>query len=163
MKRLILMRHAEAGWHLNIDDHERPLTSLGIRDAEQVCLWLKENKYIPDEVLSSTSTRTKETFYCLSLECVPNFKKSLYLAEANQMKSTLQTLLSNAVFLLGHNPGINELACDLLDHNEEHRNLVDFPPSTALIIDFEIDQWTELKSNCGKLIDFITPGKFQIN
>ena len=42
MKRLILMRHAEAGWHLNIDDHERPLSSLGIRDAEQVGSWLKE-------------------------------------------------------------------------------------------------------------------------
>jgi phosphohistidine phosphatase len=79
------------------------------------------------------------------------------------MKSTLQTLLSNAVFLLGHNPGINELACDLLDYDDEHRIFEDFPPSTALIIDFEINQWAELNSNCGKLIDFITPGKFQIN
>ena len=36
MKRLILMRHAEAGWHINIDDHERPLTTSGIRDAKKI-------------------------------------------------------------------------------------------------------------------------------
>ena len=45
MKRLILMRHAEAGWHINIDDHERPLTTSGIRDAKKIGLWLKEKKY----------------------------------------------------------------------------------------------------------------------
>jgi len=35
MKRLILMRHAEAGWHINMDDHERPLSASGIRDAKK--------------------------------------------------------------------------------------------------------------------------------
>ena len=30
------MRHAEAGWHINIDDHERPLSTSGIRDAKKI-------------------------------------------------------------------------------------------------------------------------------
>ena len=42
MKRLILMRHAEAGWHINTDDHERPLNANGIRDAKKIGSWLKE-------------------------------------------------------------------------------------------------------------------------
>ena len=45
MKRLILMRHAEAGWHINMDDHERPLSANGIRDAKKIGSWLKEKKY----------------------------------------------------------------------------------------------------------------------
>ena len=105
MKRLILMRHAEAGWHINMDDHERPLSAVGIRDAKRIGLWLKEKEYIPDEVISSTSTRTRETLSCLFLECPQIFEKSLYLADAEQMKSTLQTLLSETVILLAHNPG----------------------------------------------------------
>ena len=54
MKRLILMRHAEAGWHINMEDHERPLSANGIRDAKKIGSWLKEKEYIPDEVISST-------------------------------------------------------------------------------------------------------------
>ena len=47
MKRLILMRHAEAGWHINMDDHERPLSASGIRDAKKIGSWLKEKEHIP--------------------------------------------------------------------------------------------------------------------
>jgi len=157
MKRLILMRHAEAGWHINIDDHERPLSTLGIRDAEKIGLWLKEKKYIPDEVISSTSIRTRETFNGLLLECAPTFEKSLYLADANQIKSILQNLLSNTVILLGHNPGISELAYELIHHNEMHPHFMDFPAGSTLVIDFNVDQWTQIKSDSGKFADFITP------
>ena len=94
MKRLILMRHAEAGWHINTDDHERPLSASGIRDAKKIGSWLKEKAYMPDEVISSTSVRTRETLSYLLLECPQIFERSLYLADADQMKSTLQTLLS---------------------------------------------------------------------
>ena len=157
MKRLILMRHAEAGWHINIDDHERPLSNSGIQDAKKIGLWLKEKKYIPDEVISSTSTRTRETFSGLLLECVPTFKKSLYLADANHMKSMLQKLLSSTVILLGHNPGISELAYDLIQHDDKHAHFVDFPPASTLVIDFNIDRWSKMKSDSAKFVDFITP------
>ena len=157
MKRLILMRHAEAGWHINMDDHERPLSAVGIRDAKRIGLWLKEKEYIPDEVISSTSTRTRETLSCLFLECPQIFEKSLYLADAEQMKSTLQTLLSETVILLAHNPGITELAHDFMNHEEKHENFMDFPPASTLVIDFKADRWSEVKSDSGIFVDFVMP------
>ena len=157
MKRLILMRHAEAGWHINMDDHERPLSAVGIRDAKRIGLWLKEKEYIPDEVISSTSTRTRETLSCLFLECPQIFEKSLYLADAEQMKSTLQTLLSETVILLAHNPGITELAHDLMNHEEKHENFMDFPAASTLVIDFKADRWSEVKSDSGIFVDFVMP------
>ena len=157
MKRLILMRHAEAGWHINMDDHERPLSAVGIRDAKRLGLWLKEKEYIPDEVISSTSARTRETLSCLFLECPQIFEKSLYLADAEQMKSTLQTLLSETVILLGHNPGITELAHDLMNHEEKHENFMDFPAASTLVIDFKADRWSEVKSDSGIFVDFVMP------
>ena len=157
MKRLILMRHAEAGWHINMDDHERPRSASGIRDAKKIGSWLKEKEYIPDEVISSTSARTRETLSCLFLECPQIFEKSLYLADAEQMKSTLKTLLSETVILLAHNPGITELANDLMNHEEKYENFMDFPAASTLVIDFKADRWSEVKSDSGIYVDFVMP------
>ena len=157
MKRLILMRHAEAGWHINMDDHERPLSASGIRDAKKIGSWLKEKAYIPDEVISSTSVRTRETLSYLFLDCPQIFERSLYLADADQMKSTLQTLLSETVILLAHNPGITELEYDLMNHEERHENFMDFPAASTLVIDFKADRWSEVKSDSGIFVDFVMP------
>lgn len=157
MKRLILMRHAEAGWHINMDDHERPLSASGIRDAKKIGSWLKEKAYMPDEVISSTSVRTRETLSYLLLDCPQIFERSLYLADAEQMKSTLQTLLSETVILLAHNPGITELAYDLMNHEEKHENFMDFPAASTLVIDFKADRWSEVKSDSGIFVDFVMP------
>ena len=157
MKRLILMRHAEAGWHINMDDHERPLSASGIRDAKKIGSWLKEKEYVPDEVISSTSVRTRETLSHLFLECPQIFEKSLYLADAEQMKSTLKTLLSETVILLAHNPGITELAHDLMNHEEKHENFMDFPAASTLVIDFKANRWSEVKSDSGIFVDFVMP------
>ena len=157
MKRLILMRHAEAGWHINMDDHERPLSASGIRDAKKIGSWLKEKAYIPDEVISSTSLRTRETLSYLFLDCPQIFERSLYLADADQMKSTLKTLLSETVILLAHNPGITELAYDLMNHEEKHENFMDFPAASTVVIDFKADRWSEVKSDSGIFVDFVMP------
>ena len=157
MKRLILMRHAEAGWHINMDDHERPLSASGIRDAKKIGSWLKEKAYMPDEVISSTSVRTRETLSYLLLDCPQIFERSLYLADADQMKSTLQTPLSETVILLAHNPGITELAHDLMNHEEKHENFMDFPAASTLVIDFKADRWSEVKSDSGIFVDFVMP------
>ena len=157
MKRLILMRHAEAGWHINTDDHERPLSASGIRDAKKIGSWLKEKAYMPDEVISSTSVRTRETLSYLLLDCPQIFERSLYLADADRMKSTLKTLLSETVILLAHNPGITELAHDLMNHEEKHENFMDFPAASTLVIDFKADRWSEVKSDSGIFVDFVMP------
>ena len=157
MKRLILMRHAEAGWHINMDDHQRPLSDSGIRDAKKIGSWLKEKAYIPDEVISSTSVRTRETLGYFLEDCPQIFKRSLYLAEADQIKSTLQTLSLETVILLAHNPGISQLANDLMNNKEKHEHFIDFPAASTLIIDFKADRWSEIKSNSGLIVDFIMP------
>ena len=157
MKRLILMRHAEAGWHINTDDHERPLSASGFRDAKKIGSWLKEKAYMPDEVISSTSVRTRKTLSYLLLDCPQIFERSLYLADADQMKSTLKTLLSETVILLAHNPGITELAHDLMNHEEKHENFMDFPAASTLVIDFKADRWSEVKSDSGIFVDFVMP------
>ena len=93
----------------------------------------------------------------LFLDCPQIFERSLYLADADQMKSTLQTLLSETVILLAHNPGITELAYDLMNHEEKHENFMDFPAASTLVIDFKADRWSEVKSDSGIFVDFVMP------
>ena len=73
------------------------------------------------------------------------------------MKSTLQTLLSETVILLAHNPGITELAHDLMNHEEKHENFMDFPAASTLVIDFKADRWSDVKSDSGIFVDFVMP------
>ena len=49
IKRLIIMRHAEADW--GMDDFDRPLTKRGHRQAADAGSWLKQKGYIPEQLM----------------------------------------------------------------------------------------------------------------
>ena len=59
VKRLIIMRHAEADW--GMDDFDRPLTKRGHRQAADAGSWLKQKGYIPEQLMSSAALRTRQT------------------------------------------------------------------------------------------------------
>ena len=61
-RTLILVRHAKSSWDLDVDDHERPLSGRGRRDAEAIGRLLALQSLRPDLVLCSTATRTRETW-----------------------------------------------------------------------------------------------------
>ena len=59
---LIAVRHAKSSWDLDVDDHDRPLSGRGRRDADALGRWLTERSLQPDLVLCSTAARTQETW-----------------------------------------------------------------------------------------------------
>ena len=62
MRELILLRHTHAEPAGNGQaDLDRPLSSVGLAEAEAAGKWLKENKLLPDCVLCSPARRTRET------------------------------------------------------------------------------------------------------
>ena len=67
LRRLILMRHAESPWEgVQLPDHQRPLGERGHQQATRTGSVLAARGWIPDIVLSSDATRTRETFAGLS-------------------------------------------------------------------------------------------------
>ena len=56
------MRHAKSSWNEPVSDHERPLNVRGRAAAQAMGNWLRENDFLPEEALISTSERTLETF-----------------------------------------------------------------------------------------------------
>ena len=102
--RLILMRHAKSDWHLDLPDHARPLNKRGCRTSTALGAWLRHNQYLPDEIISSTATRTLETCDLLKLDTQPRTSDKLYLASHDAMLDVLRTATGQTVLMLGHNP-----------------------------------------------------------
>ena len=62
MRELILLRHAHAEpASTGQADLDRPLSAVGLAEAEAAGKWLKDNNLQPDCVLCSPARRTRET------------------------------------------------------------------------------------------------------
>ena len=116
-RKLILMRHAKSDWaDSSISDKDRPLNARGRAATPIVAQWLQTNQAIPDIVLCSSATRTKQTLELL-LDQWPKpspeviYLDELYLAPAAQILSIASKHDSrNSLLVLGHNPGMEDLA-----------------------------------------------------
>ena len=158
MKRLILMRHAKSSWkNAGLSDHDRPLNGRGRRSATALGEWMKANKFIPDQILSSTSERTRETWKRLGLVGEPAFETRLYHAEPGRILSTLQEAEGTVVLMLGHNPGIGDLAQDIVAEAPGHSRFADYPTGATLVVDFDIDNWSMLHPRTGRPCAFVVP------
>lgn len=119
MHQLILLRHAKAARGTSeVSDHDRPLTADGTRAAAAMGAAMRGIGLVPDVVLVSSAQRTQETLDALepwderpNIEVIP----SLYMATMRQIRDILRALPETvrSVLVIGHNPGMHELAQDL--------------------------------------------------
>ncbi len=156
MKRLILMRHAKSDWSRDgTADIARPLNERGRKSASALGNWLREMQYIPDEVICSSATRTRQTLAGLSLpEVTTSFARNLYLAEPEEMAAVLRGTGGETVLMLGHNSGIATLAEALLKTPPSDDDFGRYPTGATLVADFDISEWKDLQMHSGTVIDF---------
>ena len=157
-RTLILMRHAKSDWgHAGLADHDRPLNARGTRDAPRMGAWLRGKGHLPDEVLCSTATRTRQTLEGLGLSVPARFIPALYHAEPAAMLETLAEATGQTVLMLGHNPGIAAFAAALLDRAPDHPRFDDYPTCATLVARFPIDRWEAVTTGQGAAVDFAIP------
>jgi len=156
--RLILMRHAKSSWdHPGLSDHDRPLNGRGKRAARAIGDWLRKCDYIPDQTLSSTAQRTRETNALLGLDTVAQFTPRLYHAEPQTMLDVLKGAAGQSVLMIGHNPGIAWLAEGLVSSPPAHPRFHDYPTGATLVAEFSGDTWNAISPGTATVLDFITP------
>lgn len=166
MKTLILLRHAKSSWtDEHLVDHQRPLAPRGRRAAPAVAARLREIGVLPDHVVSSTSVRTRETIG-LASEHLDNpstdFEEEVYLAGPGRLLEVVRDVddTVDTLMLVGHNPGMHELALALVDGggtNEHARLGAKFPTAAAAVIQLDIDAWRDIAPGLGTLVRFIRP------
>ena len=163
MRRLLLIRHAKSSWDdPALSDHERPLAPRGRRAAERMRAHLEGSDLRPDLVLSSSSRRTRETLDLL----VPAFgsaersiEDGLYGATATELIDRLRAAPDDvrSVALIGHNPGIQDLALELAGEGKELDRIREkFPTGALAVLGFD-GQWRDLGAGAARLLSFVSP------
>ena len=118
MKRLTLMRHADAQWKdAEIADFDRPLNRRGSAQAEAMARRLSELGLLPALLLTSSARRAQQTAEIVARELGVasrrvHSEESLYLASASEILRLVHALGPRIahVMVVGHNPGITETA-----------------------------------------------------
>lgn len=157
-RTLILMRHAKSSWdNPGQNDHARPLNPRGRRSATALGDWLRAEGWLPDEVISSSSARTRGTFAGLKLDVPAQFTDALYHADPDRMLAVLAQARGETVLMLGHNPGIAAFAARLLTAPPDHPRFADYPTCATLVARFEIANWHALRWHSGRPLAFVIP------
>jgi phosphohistidine phosphatase len=165
MNMLHLLRHAKSSAKENVEDYERPLSGRGRKTARRVGRNLSAELGAIHLVLCSSARRTRETLDFVLDEFSPRPRTSiedeLYLASREKLTARLGRLDARDVnvLLIGHNPGLHELAVALADENSPaFRALASGKFPTAAYASFRVPaDWSVLGSSRHELIGYVTP------
>jgi len=172
MRRLMLLRHAKTeNAAPSGRDQDRRLDDRGHRDAAEIGGWIGRHPPFPDSVLVSPATRAHQTWeiaWAAMKDVVPQpqveFLPELYGAGPAEMLHAIRTVTGDPrqVMLVGHNPGMHELALALAlagsGDNRARKALADNLPTSGLaVFEFAIDDWGDVAFRHGQLVSFVSP------
>ena len=164
MHQLHLLRHAKSSWDDDGDDHARPLTRRGREAARLIGESLAKVATRIDLVLCSSAVRTRETAELALAGLMPppkiSYEDGLYLASRTALMQRLREIdeRHEAVMVIGHNPGLQELALALAaPASPGFSTLVNGKFPTGVRCRFVIGtDWVEIDGTRHRLVDYVT-------
>jgi phosphohistidine phosphatase len=163
MQTLYLLRHAKSSWSDRaLADRDRPLAPRGRRDAKRVAEHFRLLGCPPELVLCSPALRTQETLELLR----PALDGSKVVLEEDLYAASCAGLLActrevsdavASVMLIGHNPGLHQLALALASAGEELGRLEAKFPTAALATLATAKPWSRLEPGDATLTAYVVP------
>jgi phosphohistidine phosphatase len=144
MDRLILLRHGKAeNESASGEDFDRRLAARGLRESAEIAENLVSLGLVPDLVLVSPSARTRETWAAAEAvfpRAEVRVEPELYHADPGTIRRVAKAAAGagRSVMVVGHNPGLQELAVELLVEASAPPGLVgravrQFPTAAAAV------------------------------
>jgi phosphohistidine phosphatase len=148
MDRLILFRHGKAEPDsASGEDFDRRLAPRGQQESAEMGAQLADLGFLPDVVLVSPAARARETWAAAE----PHFSKArvqfddeLYHADSGSVRREAERAGADCgtVMVVGHNPGLQELAVRLLTEGGSPPSLIaraarQFPTAAAAVFLFD--------------------------
>ncbi len=154
MKRLILVRHAKSSWaNPELGDFDRPLNNRGERDAPMMGQRLQKGGLVPQVIVTSPAKRAWTTAQFIAQEVGIDTQEIVRYPEIYEADvATLMAVISHFagdwkdVMLVGHNPGLTELAEYLT--GEAFGNL---PTCAMCSLALPISDWAQIKERCAEV------------
>jgi phosphohistidine phosphatase len=163
MRRLLLLlRHAKAVPATDpLTDSARPLAERGLRDAQRIGERLRQHGMQPTLVLSSPATRALQTAELVAAtlgyaRADIALDRRLYLAEPATLLAVIaaQAAEAKTLFVVGHNPGLTDLAHRLLPALD-----VDDLPTCAVVgLQYgDAEGWAKIETAAATLVYYDFP------
>ncbi len=148
MDRLILFRHGKAEPEsASGEDFDRKLAPRGSRESAEMGAQLADLGFLPDVVLMSPAARTRETWAAMEAsfpKAKAQVEEELYHADSGSVRREAERAGEDVatVMIVGHNPGLQELAVQLLTEGSSPSSLIiraarQFPTAAAAVFLFD--------------------------
>ncbi|MEW9856982.1 SixA phosphatase family protein [Novosphingobium sp. M1R2S20] len=168
MKTLGLFRHAKSDWNdARLRDFDRPLNERGRTGAGLMGLHIRHYGVRWKRIIASPAVRVTQTIELAARAAgqMPplNWDRRIYLASSPTLADLLREQDSDpaSILMVGHNPGLEDLIFDLVpdDGSSPLRDEVEekFPTAAFAVLELEIDAWSQLSDNCGRLKHLMRP------
>jgi phosphohistidine phosphatase len=163
---IYLLRHAKSSWdEPELLDHERPLAKRGRKAVALLREHFLESGVAPDLVLCSSAVRAIQTLEGVREGLPPGtrveIEAGLYAAGVASLVGRLHRLPEEigSVMVVGHNPGIEDLAAELAGRGEPDARAAmeaKYPTGGLATLAFE-GPWQELDREGATLEAFAVP------
>jgi phosphohistidine phosphatase len=165
-RHLYLLRHAKSSWDdPTLADHDRPLNPRGRQAAQRLAEYFRRAAIRPQLVLCSSAARARETLEPISaamqLDDRTQLESALYGATAEQLLARLRTVEQQvtSVLLVGHNPGLEDLALELAgdDPGLIAQLREKFPTGALAEVVSDCDSWSDLAPRTAHVVSLTVP------
>jgi phosphohistidine phosphatase len=157
---LYLLRHAKSSWaDPALDDHDRPLAPRGHLACELLARHCEAARVAPELVLCSSALRTLETLEAIrgALGDPPvEVDPGLYHSPAEHLRARIARTDAASLMLVGHNPGLQELAVELASPGVLRDRVAGKLPTGALVT-LVVDAGSRFEWGSATLNELVTP------
>lgn len=166
MKTLILLRHAKSGWDdRGARDFDRRLNAKGERAARTMGRHMRDAGIVWNHAVASPAARVVETLAAASdgygLAIAPAWDRRAYLASVPMLLELIHGAPddANALLVVGHNPGLEELVLALAGDSGALRDAVEekFPTASLAVLRCDADRWPDIVAGNCTLASFTRP------
>ena len=154
MKTIVLVRHGKSSWNEQVTDRERPLKIRGVNDAKHVANQFFNQSNVPKAIFSSPANRALSTckIFTNSLNISEEsiiIVEDLYDFGGQNVINFIKNLPNELddVMIFGHNHAFTSISNIFGD------TFIDNLPTSGLVkLNFEIDDWQDLKKGTTEFI-----------
>ena len=169
MKKILFVRHARASYPIQtITDHNRPLSDIGIKEAEIMAKSLLAEKIIPQLYLSSSAKRAVDTSRIILNEINNQLIDTILINDKiyyNGLDGVIDSIKEvdldnkyNFISIFGHNPAFEDIYNSI-----KGTSFRKFPTCAMVLCSFEVKKWVDFSIKSSSFIWYNHPNNIKYN
>lgn len=166
MRTLTLLRHAKSDWSdRGQRDFDRSINPRGRRAALTMGTYLRREALGFDQVIASPAVRVRETLAAieegLGRSLGAAFEQKIYMASAAILLDVIAAvpLDTRSLLIIGHNPGLEDLALLLAAAEDPLRPDIfeKYPTATLAALELPASGWDSITEGSARIARFVRP------